>query len=239
MSYPKYVTEFIGTFFLVLLIGLVSVSQNPALKPCGPLAIGLGLVMLVYMGGHISMAHYNPAVTLAFAIRGDCKIIDVGPYIVSQIAAAIAASYIVSVVGPLAGSSAEAIGPFCIAPGAPLTSAGPWIIEILFTFILVLVILHVAVCPATKGNQYYGLAIGLTVVAIAYTGGEISGGAYNPAVGLGPNLIAYVTTGDPTHLAPLWLYLTAPFVGAVLAVPVFQFQISSLPEPPSREPPSK
>ncbi|MEO1450757.1 MAG: aquaporin, partial [Bacteroidota bacterium] len=77
----KYVTEFIGTFFLVLTIGLTVGAGTPF----APLAIGAALMIMVYMGGHVSGAHYNPAVTLAVLIRGNIKGAEAGIYMVAQI----------------------------------------------------------------------------------------------------------------------------------------------------------
>ena len=81
----KYLTEFIGTLFLVLIIGL---TQNP-------LAIGFGLTVLVYMGAHISGAHYNPAVSLAMFIKKEISGVDFFRYIIAQIFGAALAAYLV------------------------------------------------------------------------------------------------------------------------------------------------
>src|SRR3954453_16622158 len=84
----KYLTEFVGTFFLVLTIGCTVVPGVPGVIP--PLAIGSVLMVMVYAGGHISGAHYNPAVTLAVWLRGRCPTKDVIPYVLTQLVAAIA-----------------------------------------------------------------------------------------------------------------------------------------------------
>lgn len=203
----KYVTEFIGTFFLVLTIGLC-VTQGVSMAP---LAIGSALMIMVYMGGHISGAHYNPAVSLAAWMRGALPSKDVAPYMVSQVLGAIAASL-----------SVNGITGATFAP-APSAAAGPAMgVEILFTFALALVVLNVATAKATEGNSYYGLAIGFTVVVAAFAGGGISGGAFNPAVGIGPILID-ATMGGGTF-GNLWLYLVGPLVGGALAAIVFKFQ---------------
>ena len=94
--------------------------------------------------------------------------------------------------------------------------------EVLVTFALALVILNVATAKATEGNSYYGLAIGFTVLAGAYAVGPVSGGAFNPAVGIGPVLVD-VLAGDGS-MGNLWFYLVGPLAGAVLAVPVFRMQ---------------
>ena len=215
----KYATEFIGTFFLVLTIGL-SATQGVAL---GPLAIGCSLMIMVYMGGHISGGHYNPAVTLAATLRGASTKADLIPYWIFQVLGALAAAVVVSMVIPTTETASGYFGP---APGEgyTLTSMGPWIVEILFTFALCLVVLNVATSVGTQGNSYYGLAIGFTVVVAAIAGGEISGGAFNPAVGIGPNVIKATMGGDPGAMANLGLHIGGPMIGGVLAAAVFYLQ---------------
>ncbi len=203
----KYVTEFIGTFFLVFTIGLC-VTQGVGMAP---LAIGCALMIMVYMGGHVSGAHYNPAVTLAVWMRGSLSSREVAPYMISQVLGALVASMAVN------GIVGQTFAP------APAAAAGPAIgVEILFTFALALVVLNVATSKATENNSYYGLAIGFAVVVAAFAGGGISGGAFNPAVGIGPTVID-ATMGNGTF-TNLWLYLVGPLVGGALAAIVFKFQ---------------
>jgi len=203
------VTEFIGTFFLVLTIGLTVLGGSAM----APLAIGCALMIMVYMGGHISGAHYNPAVSLACAIRGALPWKDFVPYVTAQVLGAASASGIVMVI---LGDT------FAPAPAASSSTMGALLVEILFTFALALVVLNVATSEGTKGNSFYGLAIGFTVVVAAFAGGPISGGAFNPAVGLGPTLI-HATAGTGTFAA-LWLYLVGPLAGGALAAYVFKLQ---------------
>jgi aquaporin Z len=95
-------------------------------------------------------------------------------------------------------------------------------VEILYTTALALVVMNVATAPATAGNSFYGLAIGFTVGAGAFAGGPISGGAFNPAVGLGPALIhAIIGRGSIAHV---WLYIVGPCIGAVIAAAIFKVQ---------------
>lgn len=205
----RYVTELIGTFFLVLTIGLTVLSGTDL----APLAIGASLMVMVYMGGHISGAHYNPAVSLAVLLRGELPSKDFVPYLVSQVAGAVAAAYVVKTI---TGST------FAPAPAAEATTVAALLVEILYTFALALVVLNVATSPHTSGNSFYGLAIGFTVVVGAFAGGPISGGAFNPAVGTGPTIIhAVLGDGSWEHL---WLYLTGPFIGGALAAVVYRFQ---------------
>ena len=193
----NYFTEFIGTFFLVLIIGL---SSNPV-------AIGFGLTVLVYMGAHISGAHYNPVVTMAFLIRKDINLNNAFFYIFSQVL----------------GSTLAALILFFLKDGImeiqPNLSSSVYQIllsEILFTFLLVYVILNLATHPNLKGNSFYGFAIGLTVMAGAFSVGPISGGVFNPAVSIGTVLSQFII-GEGISKHYLWYYLIGPFLGSTLA----------------------
>lgn len=209
----KYLTEFIGTFFLVFTIGL-TVVQEVAMAP---LAIGCSLMIMVYMGGHVSGGHYNPAVSLAAAIRGALPGIDLLPYWISQILGALAAAWVVQLVIPG--------GFFGPAPAdGNVFGIGSWVVEILFTFALALVVLQTATSKWTEGNSFYGLAIGFTVVVAAFAGGGISGGAFNSAVGIGPNVVKAFVGGDAAAMANLPLHIVAPLIGGILAGLVFKIQ---------------
>ena len=205
----RYVTEFVGTFFLVLTIGLTVMNGTPM----APLAIGSVLMAMVYMGGHISGAHYNPAVSVAILIRGKMEARDLVPYVLAQLSGAILASLTVMLI---VGDT--------FAP-APAPEAGLVVVllsEALFTFALSLVILNVATDDATAGNSYYGLAIGFTVMAGAFAVGATSGGVFNPAVGTGPILIdALLGGGIWDHL---WIYWAGPVLGGVAAAGAFDLQ---------------
>ena len=204
-----YLTEFIGAFFLVLTIGLTSVSGLDV----APLAIGSALMVMVYMGGHISGAHYNPAVSLACCIRGALPWSQLAPYVLSQVLGAIAAGFVVYLITGM---------PFGPAPAIDVSTTAILLVEILFTFALALVVLNVATASKTAGNSFYGLAIGFTVMVGAFAGGGISGGAFNPAVGLGPNISqALLGAGALGHP---WLYVVGPALGAALAALVFRAQ---------------
>jgi len=202
----NYLAEFIGTFFLVYTIGLTVLSGSPF----APLAIGSALMVMVYMGGHVSGAHYNPAVSLALAIRGTLNLSQLVPYWISQILGALVAAFAVQF------TLGQTFAP------APAASAGirhALVVEFLFTFALALVVLASATSKKVQGNSFYGLAIGFTVVVAAFAGGPISGGAFNPAVAIGPTIVhAMAGAGGFGHL---WIYLVAPFLGAVIAAMVF------------------
>lgn len=205
----KYVTEFVGTFFLVLTIGLVTVQESPV----APLAIGGVLMTMVYMGGPISGAHYNPAVSIAVTLTGNLPRRQLLPYIGSQLLGALVAAIAVHLI---AGSFA------IIAPAPDIHLLSVLRAEVLFTAALVLVILNVAVSTRTQGNQYYGAAIGLVVMTGAFAVGGISGAVFNPAVGTGP-IVAAAIAGMGS-LGHLWLYWLAPVVGGLLALVVYRVQ---------------
>ena len=193
----RYLFEFIGTFFLVMTIGLTG----------NPLAIGIMLAVLVYMGGHISGAHYNPAVTISIYLKKLISKEVAIKYILVQIAASTFASAVIYFL------TQDLLK---VAPSETATIPQIIISEFLFTFLLVLVILNVATNKKTEGNSYYGLAIGFTVMASAYCVGGISGGAFNPAVGLGPEINSFLITKD-INLFNSLIYLIVPIFGGIIA----------------------
>jgi len=200
----KYLTEFIGTFFLVLTIGCTVISGRLPVIPA--LGIGAMLMVMVYAGGHVSGGHYNPAVTLGVWMRGRLPSTEVAPYWIAQfvgaLAAAFAARYLVGQPGDPAMT--PAIGPGLVA-------------EFLFTFALVYVVLNSATAKATAGNSYYGLAIGMTVMAGAFAVGGVSGGAFNPAVAIGASTMGILA---PTSI---WIHIVGDLAGGAVAALAFRF----------------
>ena len=194
----KYITEFIGTFFLVLVAAL---TGNAA-------AIGVTLMVMIFAGGHISGAHYNPAVTLAVLIRGKVSSQDAIIYMVVQVIAAIVAALVAKwYMGDMAAATMDLSGKVAKA----------FIGELIGTFALAYVVLNVATSKGTTGNSFYGLAIGLTVFAMASTFGSVSGGAFNPAVAVGATVVKAFALKD------IWIYLVACFGGGFLAALIFNF----------------
>jgi aquaporin Z len=204
-----YLTEFIGTFFLVLTIGLTVIGGTPF----APLAIGGSLMVMVFMGGHVSGAHYNPAVSVSCAMRNKLTWSEVPPYVAAQLTGALAAALTVRA---LLGQT------FTLAPAQGFSATRAIAVEALYTFALCMVVLNVATIQKTKGNSFYGLAIGFTIVVAAFAGGPLSGGAFNPAVGFGP-IVVHTIFGDGT-LGSLWIYLAGPLLGAVAAAGAFAVQ---------------
>jgi aquaporin Z len=194
----KYITEFIGTFFLVLVAAL---TGNAA-------AIGVTLMVMIFAGGHISGAHYNPAVTLAVLIRGKVSSQDAIIYIVVQVIAGVVAALVAKwYMGDMGAATMDLSGKVAKA----------FIGELIGTFALAYVVLNVATSKGTTGNSFYGLAIGLTVFAMASTFGSVSGGAFNPAVAVGATVVKAFA------LKNIWIYLVACFGGGFLAALVFNF----------------
>jgi len=206
---PRYLTEFVGTLFFVMTIGL-AVSSGHALTP---LIIGSTLMVLVYMGAPVSGAHYNPAVTLALFLRRKMPRGDLLPYLVAQLLGATLGAYL---------SSIFLDHSFAPAPAATASIGSAFLVELLYTCLLALVVLNCAARAATKGNSYFGLAIGFTIVIAVFCGGPISGGVFNPAVATGSILInTLMGEGDLRHL---WLYLAGPLAGGLLGAFIFKLQ---------------
>jgi aquaporin Z len=185
----KYVTEFIGTFFLMFAVGVAVLSGSAFV----PLAAGGMLMVMIYAGGHISGGHYNPAVTVAALVRGRIGVGDAAGYWVAQVIGAVVAGAIArAVVNPAAVKTLTLSGH---------AEAATAVVEVLITFALCYVVLNVATSKDQPGNGFFGLAIGFTVTAGAFAVGGISGGVFNPAVALGgatAGLFAWPT---------IWVYI--------------------------------
>jgi aquaporin Z len=216
MNLPaKLLTELVGTFVFFSVIALVPASGPSA--PLAPIATGSALMAMVYMGAHISGAHYNPAVSLGLFLRQKIDATTMVAYWVAQLvggALAFVAGYLV--IGHAGG----------IHPGNGVFTGTALAVEVLFTAALVLVVLNVAATRATEGNSFYGLAIGFTILAAAYVGGPVSGGAFNPAVGFGATLSAALFAGG--SWSSLWLYLVGPLAGGVIGAGVHWVQVTGV-----------
>ena len=201
----RYVTELIGTFGLVFTIGCTVLGNRPGV--IAPIAIGAALMVMVFAGGHISGAHYNPAVSLAVFLRGRLDAKDLLPYWAAQLIGALlgaaAARYITNAHGASPAFHGRAIGVALLA-------------EFLFTFLLAYVVLNVATSKSHPDNSFYGLAIGFTVMAGAFAVGPFSNGAFNPAVALGIWVMSLVA------FKSLWIYLLANLAGAAAAALTFK-----------------
>lgn len=207
MLNPKVIIELIGTAILVFTIQ-VSGSSNLA-----PLAIGGILISIVFAGGPVSGAHYNPAVSLAVALRGKMEIQEMVAYMIFQVLGAILGGFC----GGIVSASFSVVG---MGEDASLLQA--LLAEAIFTFILCFVVLSVATNPKTENNHYYGMAIGLVVMSGAISVGSISGGAFNPAVALGLGI-----SGGFTNLGYGAMVAASNLVGGAVAAGCFRVTLPS------------
>ena len=219
----KYVAEFIGTFTLVLLgCGTAMLVGCDAASGCGylltALAFGLTIVGMAYCVGNVSGCHINPAVSLAVFMTGGLTVKDLIGYIVSQCLGSIAATGVLAfifnvsgVVDMTGGYGANGLG------GVNGSAIVGFVVELLLTFLFVLVILGVTSKKASHGS-FGGLIIGLTLVLIHIFGIGLTGTSVNPARSLGPAIFA---GGDA--LMSLWVFILAPLCGGALAALVTKY----------------
>lgn len=211
----KYIAELTGTFALVFCgTGAIVIDQHTggAVTHIG-IAITFGFIVMsmIYALGDVSGAHLNPAVSIAFAVAKKFPVKELLPYIISQLAGALLASAILKLLFP----ANETLGA-TLPSGSDMQS---FVLEVLLTFFLMLVILNVAHGSKEQG-MFAGLAIGSVVLLEAMFAGPVCGASMNPARSLAPALVS-------GHTQSLWVYLTAPVVGAIAAVPLFNYFKSS------------
>lgn len=207
----NYVAEFIGTFALVFCgTGAIVINQQSGgvITHAG-IAITFGLIVMsmIYALGNISGAHLNPAVSIAFAVGKRFPARQVLPYIISQVSGALMASLILWGLFP----ANELLGTTLPAGSAMQT----FILELILTFFLMLVIVNVATGSKEQG-MFAGLAIGAVVALEAMFAGPICGASMNPARSFAPALVS-------GHMEHLWVYLIAPTLGAIAAVPLWKY----------------
>src|SRR4051794_14361289 len=212
----KLLTEFAGTF--VFLVAIAFSGPSGALAP---LVVGLALTAMVYMGGHVSGAHYNPAVSFALYLRGVIGLATMGLYWATQVVAGVLAFGFASLLG------AHVAG---VHPGPGVVWSSALAAEVVFTAALALVVLNVAATKETAGNSYYGLAIGFTVAAGAFAVGPVPGAAFNPAVGIGATLVSALSSHG--GWSDLWIYIAGPLIGAAVAAGIHWLQARPGPVPP-------
>jgi aquaporin Z len=195
----KYVYELIGTFFLVFTVGMTVIGHKADDGVIPALAIGSALMIMVFASGHKSGAHLNPAVTLGVFLRGRCEAKDVVPYVIAQVVGGVLAAGAALYLKGGGGTGSD--------PDVP-----KWLVaEFLGTFALVWVVLNTATAKGTANNSFYGLAIGFTVLVMAFAVGGISGGAFNPAVAVGATIMGLIKP------AAVWIHLVADLAGGAAA----------------------
>ena len=205
-QYKNYIAELTGTFILVFCgTGAVTVDEitNGAVSHVG-IAVTFGLVVMsvIYAFGEQSGAHLNPAVTIAFYVNKSFPLKEVLPYIISQVIGALLASLLLFSLFPTSAFLGSTL-----PEGSDMQS---FILEIILTFFLMLVILRVATGSKEQG-LFAGIAIGSVVLLEAMFAGPICGASMNPARSLAPAIVS-------GHIEHLWIYLSAPVIGALLAV---------------------
>jgi len=207
----KYIAEFIGTYLLVFTVGCnVLTSKDPQASNWAVTSIACVLMVAIYALGHVSGAHFNPAVSVTCGLADKAPWSDVGVYVVVQILAGICAGlcYHAAFAGPK---------PFTLGPAATFSWQEVMLVEMLYTCMLCFVVLNVAATSKNQPNEYYGLAIGFVVVAGGYAAGGISGGAFNPAVAFGIDV-----AGAATQFGWCFYYLVYELIGAAIAAGLFR-----------------
>lgn len=207
--FKKYLVEFIGTFFLVFTVGSAVLLGGKGVIPA--ISIGFMLMVMVYAGGHVSGGHYNPAVSLAAAIRGALPTNQIIPYWISQVLGAVVASGLLNifVMNPPYPECCE-YNPIALILG-----------EFLFTYALCYVVLQTATTKKLEGNSFYGLAIGSTVTVGAFAvGGIFCYGAFNPAVAVGLGVY------QVTCWSCVLMTILANLVAAIAAAYTYRFVCS-------------
>ncbi|KAL7541975.1 hypothetical protein ACHAXR_011396 [Thalassiosira sp. AJA248-18] len=206
MITPKTIVEAIGTAILVFTI---QVSDSDL----APLAIGAVLISIIFAGGPVSGSHYNPAISLAVALRGSMSFQEMASYMIAQVVGGIAGG----LCGGVVSSSFSVVG-----MGEDVSLLQALLAEVIFTFVLCFVVLSVATNPKVEDNHYYGLAIGLVVMSGAITAGPISGGAFNPAVALGLSIASAFS-----NLGYGIMVTAANLLGGVAAAGCFRIVVPS------------
>lgn len=199
----KYVTEFIGAFFLVFVTLLVSTNGTGALAP---LAIGAVLAGMAYAARDSSGAHFNPAISLAVLMQSKLSRFDFPYFVVAQVFGAVIAALLAAFLLHRNGGPGPEARPHDVLPTL--------LAEFFGSFALAFVVRSVAANPSQEGISHYGLAMGLTFTGLSYALAGISGGAFNPALALG------MAVGHLIAWNELWMYLVANLLGAAAAASI-------------------
>lgn len=217
-SFKKYAAEFIGTFVLVLFGCGSAATAGGELGYLGiAMAFGLSIVALAYAIGPISGCHVNPAVSLAMLVSRKLSVKDFIAYVVAQVAGAVAGSALLYAIIDSTGKAVTSLGQngFGEGYGIGITALMAVVVEIVLTFVFVYAILGVT---SDSGNgRVAGLVIGLTLAFVHILGIGLTGTSVNPARSFGP---AILLGGEAW--SELWVFVTAPFLGALLAAAAYR-----------------
>lgn len=195
--------EAVGTFFLVLSVGLTG----------NAFAIGLLLAALVFGGAHISGAHFNPAISFAFFLKKEINFNTFIGYVISQILGVFAASGVYLMLSSLV---------FYVEPPASTTIYQQTTVELLATFVLVFVYLNAFPSKHLKQNRSAGLIIGVTLTSLILMSEDISGGVFNPAISVGASLLDLISINGASYKY-IPIYTLAPVTGSVLATYLYKY----------------
>ncbi|KAG5494115.1 hypothetical protein JKF63_01950 [Porcisia hertigi] len=205
----QLLAELVGTFLLVLTITLASVGVSQL----APIPIGFMLAAMCFTFGYISGAHFNPAISFAVFLNRQMTLRRTVMYILVQLCGSFAASLYASAI----------IGlniPTPVPNGDLVNIWQALLCELVYTFALTSVVLHVCF-SRQRSNDFYGLAIGMTLTAAGFSVGGFTGGAFNPAVATGTQVVSCVYKNcEP--LRSFWVYWVAPFGGAFMASILYQ-----------------
>jgi len=212
MVAPAFVTEVLGAFCKVLTVAMTAGLGDTSINVTGhsqtwdPMAVGSILMVVVYMGCHVSGAHYNPAVSLGVWLRGKISLGRMFWYWLAQLLGATLGAILAYVISGYTAAP---------GPGIGFTAGEAFFAELIYTTLLVCVVLAVSTTKSTDNNSFFGLAQGFCYLSAAYSIGPISGAVINPAAATGMLLTRTFIGGS---FANIWLYWLAPCLGAVFAV---------------------
>jgi aquaporin Z len=217
----RLAAEALGTFgfFFLGFMGVAALIKEPGSIGSGGIAagFGLGLALMIFAFGHISGGHFNPAVSLGLAVGRRFSWGEVLPYWAAQLVGGLVAAGVIRIVFPTAIGKTLVSDAIVNAPGAGVSSGVAVVLEIIATFLFVLVIFTVATDDRAPWNGVLApIAIGMFIFTAATVVGPISGGSFNPARSLAPAIVAG-TWGD------VWIYIVGPLIGAALAGVVHTF----------------
>lgn len=207
-----YLTEFIGVFFIALSAVLSNIYNNPVFSA---LSSGGIIISLIYAGGHISQAHYNPAMTIIFFLRNEKSLLDSIVYIIIQISAAFFGMFIGFLLIP------NGTNVYIYEPNSQYHSIQIFFLEILYSFLLGWVVLNVATAHENEGNEFYGIGVGSMIIGSIMTIGSSTGSCLNPSLGLSNLVFHSIKEKSLSKLSNIWIYCLGPIIGSLFSCFIF------------------